>query len=102
MDRLPLLRQMAAARPDDPFPRYGLAMELVKQGHDDEAEQVFGTLLADHPGYVPSYLMFGNLLTTRGKKAEAAQVLERGIEVAAKAGDDHAHGELSAARAELP
>jgi lipopolysaccharide biosynthesis regulator YciM len=101
MDRLPLLRKMAEARPGDPFPRYGLAMELVKR-QDDEAVVVFESLLADHPGYVPSYLMFGNLLVARGERARAGQVLERGIDAARAAGDDHALGELMAARAELP
>lgn len=101
MDRLPLLRKMAETRPGDPFPRYGLAMELVKR-EDDEAVAVFESLLADHPGYVPSYLMFGNLLVARGERARAGQVLERGIAAARAAGDDHALGELTAARAELP
>lgn len=101
MDRLPMLRQMAATRPGDPFPRYGLAMELCKR-EDDEAVAVFESLLADHPGYVPSYLMFGNLLVARGEREQAATVLERGIEAARAAGDEHALGELESARAELP
>jgi 2-keto-4-pentenoate hydratase len=101
MDRLPLLRKLAEARPGDPFPRYGLAMELAKQG-DDEAVAVFEALLRDHPGYVPSYLMFGNFLVKRGERARAGQVLDQGITAARAAGDDHALGELSSARAELP
>lgn len=96
-----MLRQMAAARPGDPFPRYGLAMELVKR-EDDEAVAVFDALLTDHPSYVPSYLMFGTLLVRRGEPARAAEVLDRGIAAARAAGDDHALGELQAARAELP
>jgi predicted Zn-dependent protease len=101
MDRLPLLRQMAAARPGDPFPRYGLAMELAKR-EDAEAIEVFEALVRDHPGYVPTYLMFGNLLVKRGERARAAEVLDRGREAARVAGDDHALGELTSARAELP
>lgn len=98
-----MLRQLAKARPDDPFPRYGLAMELHTRGEAEavEAVEVFESLLADHPGYVPSYLMFGNLLARRGEGSRAVQVLERGIEAARAAGDEHALGELSAARAEL-
>ncbi len=92
---------MAEQRPDDPFPRYGLAMELVKRGQD-EAVEVFESLLRDHAGYVPSYLMYGNLLVQRGDRARAAEVLDRGIATAGAAGDDHALGELLAARAELP
>lgn len=95
-----MLRQMVQARPDDPFPRYGLAMELKTRG-EDEAVAVFESLLAEHPAYVPSYLMFGTLLVERGEPARAAQVLDRGIEAARAAGDDHALDELTAARAEL-
>ena len=99
-----MLRQLAQARPGDPFPRYGLAMELRKRGEDGQVEAVavFESLLADHPGYVPTYLMYGTLLRERGEPARAAQVLVRGIEAARTAGDDHALGELEAARAELP
>ncbi|MEX1364173.1 MAG: tetratricopeptide repeat protein [Nannocystaceae bacterium] len=102
MDRLPLLRAMAQQRPDDPFPSYGLAMELRKQGLHDEAVTVFTALTTDHPAYVPAYLMFGNLLVEQGQRQRAAQVLEAGIEAATAAGDEHALGELAAARAELP
>lgn len=101
MDRLPMLRKLAAAKPGDPFPRYGLAMELCKRD-DAEAVEVFEALLRDHPGYVPSYLMFGNFLVKRGERARAGQVLDRGIDAARAAGDDHALGELQSARAELP
>ncbi len=96
-----MLRKLAEARPDDPFPRYGLAMELAKR-EDDEAVAVFDALVTDHPSYVPSYLMFGNLLVKRGERARAAQVLDRGIDAARAARDEHAMGELEAARAELP
>lgn len=101
MDRLPLLRQMAAARPNDPFPSYGLAMELRKQGQHAEASETFRALIDAHPGYVPSYLMYGNLLVEMGDREAAATVLDAGIEAAKAAGDDHALGELSGARAEL-
>jgi predicted Zn-dependent protease len=79
-------------------------MELRKRGDDEvtEAIEVFEALLRDHPGYVPSYLMFGNLLVARGQRQRAAQVLERGLEAARAAGDDHALSELASARAELP
>ncbi len=96
-----MLRQMAAASPDQPFPRYGLAMELRKRGEVAEATQVFSALLDDHPGYVASYLMFGTMLADAGQRDEAAGVLDRGIAAAQAANDDHALSELQAARAEL-
>jgi cytochrome c-type biogenesis protein CcmH/NrfG len=101
MDRLAMLQQMAAQKPDDPFPRYGLAMELKKQGRNDDAWEAFASLMRDKPDYVPSYLMAGGLLTEMGRREEAAGVLDRGIEAARTAGDAHALSELEAARAEL-
>lgn len=101
MDRLGMLRKMAAAKPDEPFPTYGLAMELTKQGADDEARETFAGLIARHPDYVPCYLMYGNLLTKLGQRDEAGSVYDAGIEAATRAGDDHARGELEGARADL-
>lgn len=101
MDRLAMLKSMAQARPDDPFPTYGLAMELKKLGQLDEAKATFSSLLERHPTYVPSYLMFANLLVERGETPQATSILDRGIEVARNAGEEHALSELEAARAEL-
>ncbi len=96
-----MLRSMVAAKPDDPFPAYGLAMELNRVGQRDEARVAFADLLAAHPDYVPSYLMFGNLLVAMGDREAAAQTYDAGIAAAGRAGDDHARGELEAARAEV-
>lgn len=101
MDRLGMLRTMVDARPDDPFPRYGLAMELAKQGEHEEADRAFATLVEQHVSYVPTYLMYGNLLVRMGDRDRAASIYGRGIEAARAAGDEHALGELEAARAEL-
>jgi predicted Zn-dependent protease len=99
--RLAMLRKMAEQQPDQPFPRYGLAMELKKLGRKDEAREVFEALMKDHPSYVASYLMAGGLLVELDRREEAAQVLERGMEVARAANDEHTLGELAAAKADL-
>ena len=76
MDRLGMLRKMAASKPGDPFPSYGLAMELVKQGEHDEARTTFAGLTERHPDYVATYLMYGNLLVSLGARDDAAAVFE--------------------------
>ena len=101
MDRLGMLRKMAAAKPDDPFPAYGLAMELAKQGELEDARQTFAGLVERQPGYIPAYLMFGNLLVRMGQRDEASSTYVAGIEAATKAGDDHARSELEGALDEL-
>ncbi len=101
MDRLALLEQMIARTPDDPFPRYGRAMELRKLGRTEQALAAFGELVERHPDYVPAYLMYGNLLAQVGRTADAARIYDQGIAAATDAGDDHARSELADARAEL-
>ena len=101
MSRLETLRRIVAQRPTDPFPRYGLAMELRNTGAHDEALTVFTELEASAPDYVPQYLMRAQLLIELGRKDEARAVLERGLAAATKKSDAHAAGELRTALAEL-
>jgi len=101
MDRLAMLHKIAAERPDEAFPQYGLAMEYRRLQRNEEAVQAFDVLMQRHPDYVPAYLMAGTLLKDLGQGARARQVLDRGIEVATAAGESKAVDELSATRAEL-
>jgi cytochrome c-type biogenesis protein CcmH/NrfG len=101
MDRLATLREFVTRTPDDPFPRYGLAMELKNRGEVDEACQVFEHLLEKMPDYVPTYLMYGNTLAARGERARAAEVYRTGAQVSLRRGDSHAHAELQGALAEI-
>jgi tetratricopeptide (TPR) repeat protein len=98
MDRLAMLLKMVAAKPDEPFVRYGLAMEYRKLARGEEAVEAFTALLDRHPSYVPGYLMFGNTLEGLGRREQAIDVYERGLVAADQSGDDHALGELRAAR----
>jgi predicted Zn-dependent protease len=97
MNRLESIRKIVAQTPNDPFPRYGLAMELKRLGQNDEAEQAFCDLEQRHPDYVPQYLMRANLLTEMKRTDDARGVLERGIAAAQKKRDMHALGELQQA-----
>jgi predicted Zn-dependent protease len=101
MDRIATFLSFIARSPSDPFPRYGLAMEHKAQGHLAEAWQVFSELLDGFPDYVPTYLMAGGTLVGLDRKAEAAAVYRRGIEVATRKGDPHARGELESALHEI-
>lgn len=101
MDRIKTFKSFIDSSPDDPFPRYGLAMELAKQGERDQAQAVFDELMERFPDYVAAYLMAGNNLAALGRKDDALAVYNRGIEASAKAGDSHAKGELQAALEEL-
>ncbi len=101
MDRIATFRSFISKSPQDPFPRYGLAMELKGRGENAEAWTVFEDLLKDFPDYVPTYLMAGGTLVALSRKDEAAAIYQRGIEVASRRGDQHARGELESALAEI-
>jgi tetratricopeptide (TPR) repeat protein len=101
MDRIATFKSFIERSPNDPFPRYGLAMEHKGRGELAEAWAVFSELLAQFPDYVPTYLMAGGTLAALGRRDEAADVYRRGIEAAGKKRDSHAARELEAALAEL-
>ncbi|HEY1814063.1 MAG TPA: tetratricopeptide repeat protein [Kofleriaceae bacterium] len=101
MDRLETFRSFIARSPSDPFPRYGLAMELKMRGDLEGARAAFAELIEQFPDYVPTYLMAGGTLTALGRKTDAADAYRRGIEVATRRGDQHARRELESALAEV-
>lgn len=93
-ERVQFLRDSLAAKPDDAFARYALALELMRGGRPDEAWEHFRYLMEHHPDYSASYYQAGMLLANQGRTDEARQVLAKGVEVTARLGQKHAHGEL--------
>jgi predicted Zn-dependent protease len=89
------LEQMLALDPGDSFLRYGLAMEFVSAGDDDEAARQLLELTSRDPDYVPAYLQAGQSLLRLGRDEEAREVLQVGITTATRKGDTHAAGEMS-------
>ena len=82
---------------DDPFAWYGLAMEYRGLSRLDDALATFEALRARTPGYVPMYLMCGQLLESMGRLPEARDWLTAGLETARAKGDAHALSELQSA-----
>jgi predicted Zn-dependent protease len=71
VDRIATFRSFIAKKPGDPFPRYGLAMELRTRGDLDGAAAAFDELITSFPDYVPSYLMSGGVLAELGRRDDA-------------------------------
>ena len=95
------LQEMLAEEPNDPFLRYGLAMEFVSEGNDAEAVRCFHELLTVAPEYVPGYLQSGQALVRLGRPEEARTVFGRGIAKAREQGNHHAADEMEAFLANL-
>ena len=100
--RIEKLRGFIAARPEDPFPRYALALEHRNGGDHAEAWRVFEELLTGHPEYRPAYLHAGNTLVALGRAPDARALWRKGVEICGKHGDSHAQSELEAALAATP
>ncbi|UCF37118.1 MAG: hypothetical protein JSU96_20405 [Acidobacteriota bacterium] len=96
-ERLERLKSLVAKRPAEPFPRYALALEYLKEEDGTSAITLFEGLINDHPEYVPTYFQFGQVLIDAGDSDRARQILEAGVAVALEQGDDHAASELTAA-----
>ncbi|HJZ86557.1 MAG TPA: tetratricopeptide repeat protein [Polyangia bacterium] len=97
MARLDLLREFVEKSPNDPFARYGLAMEYKNLSRFEDAAATFRTLLSLHPDYTAAYLHAGNTLVALGQREEARAIYQAGIAACTKKGDLHARNELEAA-----
>lgn len=86
---------MLEADPQDSFLRYSLAMELDKEGENEQSLSLLRGLGADNPPYVPAFFMAGQQLARLGRVTESRQVLREGIEIARRVGNAHAAGEMS-------
>jgi hypothetical protein len=89
-----VLRGFVAQRPRDPFPRYGLAMELKASGDLAEAWTAFEALIAEHPDYIASYSPAGEVLVALGRTADARAVYGKGIEACTRKNDAHMRDNL--------
>jgi predicted Zn-dependent protease len=95
--RLAYLEKVTREGSTEPMAWYGLALEYRTLERWDEALQTFTTLRGNHADYVAAYLMCGQMLEKIGRKDDAREWLEAGIEVAKKKRDAHALSELESA-----
>lgn len=101
-NRLDMLKQMLSENPSNTFARYGLAMELVKDGDFAAAITEFDNLLAQDDSYAAAYYHGGQAHEKLGHIEEARRMYEKGIEVTTRKGDGHTRSELEAALSLLP
>jgi thioredoxin-like negative regulator of GroEL len=86
---------MLAQEPHDVFLRYGLALEMAKEGQHEESLEKLRELMCDSPPYVPAFFMSAQLLVKLGRAGEARSCLAGGIQHARQQGDAHAAREMS-------
>ena len=96
-----MLKQFVSANPNDPFARYGLAMEYANTGDAATALAEFKKLLEINPDYTAAYQMAGQTLLKAGREDEARAMLEAGVQSAARTGNSHARSEMQGMLDEL-
>jgi len=101
MNRIALLTEILAAKPDDTFARYGLAMEYSKAGDIERALAEFKILLEKNPDYTAGYFMAAQTLAGAQRVEEAKRMLVDGISCARRTGNQHAQSEMTAMLEEL-
>ena len=94
MSRRQKLEEMLAADSKDPFLHYALALELVKNGERTAGLQRLSEMSEQFPDHVPALFRRGQLLAEDGDAVAARDVLNQGIRVALRVGDDHAAAEM--------
>lgn len=95
LSRKAKLEALLADDPADQFLRYGLAMELEKEGDHDASLQLLAALRADETPYLPAFFRAGQQLARLARIDDARAALRDGIELARTRGDGHAAGEMS-------
>jgi len=95
------LEEFLTRNPNDPFTRYGLALECLREGDLAAAESHFRALLQSNPDYVPGYQMYAQTLAQNERAEEAKDILAQGIQAAIRQGNQHARSEMEGLLAEL-
>ena len=92
-----MLERSLAEDPTDPFLRYGLAMQCLREGDVEEGRQRLLALIAESPAEqeVPAYQQLGQSYLEAGEMAQAEQAFRVGIAKAEAQGNRHAAAEMT-------
>ncbi|HEX2081214.1 MAG TPA: tetratricopeptide repeat protein [Longimicrobium sp.] len=83
-ERIQALRKMAAEYPDDPRPRFGLALEYEKAGRWEEVVQTLRDYLASADDEGNAWGRLGAALRALGRDDEAREAYRMGIAAATR------------------
>jgi Flp pilus assembly protein TadD len=99
--RLDTLRRLVAERPDDPRPRFGLAVELLNRGESRKGVEVLRSYLSVAEDEGNGWARLAAALTDLGEVEEAREAYRRGIEIAKGRGHSALVEELAEALEEV-
>ena len=93
--RLAQLQALLTESPDDPFLKYGIALEMTKI-HPADGLAKLQELTQSHPDYLPTYYRLASLLVENDKEEAAKPVIEAGLNLAKVQNEALAYKELQA------
>ena len=79
MNRLSQLEELLKEDPNDPFLKYGIALEHAKLGNLAEAIQRIENLLAEKPDYLGAYYQLGQYYEAVKNFDAAKNIYEKGM-----------------------
>lgn len=95
-DRINQLKKFIEEDPNDPFPKYAMALEYLKD-KKSISRQLFEELLEKHPDYVGTYYHAAALYAELGELDLAEATYTRGISIAKAQNEAHSLKELQSA-----
>ncbi|MGK7393600.1 MAG: tetratricopeptide repeat protein [Candidatus Cyclobacteriaceae bacterium M3_2C_046] len=98
--RIDQLLKYLEENPNDPFLKYGLAMEY-KDHNSAKALSYLEQLLNQHPDYLPAYYHAAELYAELDQRSTAESIYQAGIALAKKQNDHHTLQELNNAYTNL-
>ena len=98
MDRIDQLKAFLDEDPDDPFTRFALAQEYLKDDRVRKAVEVFEGLVETDPDYVGTYYHLGKLYERLDRTQDAIETYAAGIDVARSQGEQKDLSELQDAK----
>jgi tetratricopeptide (TPR) repeat protein len=91
--RIEMLKKLISEEPQDPFYRYGLALEFITTNRP-ESLRLLKELIVNNPDYLPTYYQAGLLCIESDKMEEGEEILKKGIELARQQKDFKTMNEL--------
>ncbi|NIR27977.1 MAG: tetratricopeptide repeat protein [Gammaproteobacteria bacterium] len=88
------LEAMLAAGKDGALLRYGLGNEYLKEGRFEQAAEHLSKAVQYDPDYSAAWKIYGKALAQCGRREEALNAYQAGIEAAEKKGDIQAAKEM--------